>query len=92
MLSVDSCWRFQTSKGEGMLGIGYSVQRLFSGVNWGDCAADRRLFCRLRGRLDPCSIAAATLLYPACGRTNKQRDINFLQPLRRSAVTFMAGK
>lgn len=33
----------------------------------------------------------ATSLPSVCGRTNKQRDINFLQPVWRSAVTFMAG-
>lgn len=32
------------------------------------------------------------LLYQVCGRTNKQRDINFLQRLRHSMLTFIAWK
>lgn len=36
------------------------------------------------------SIKRLPVLYQVCGRTNKQRDINFLQQLRHSVVTFIA--
>lgn len=42
--------------------------------------------------LDSNSINTVPLLYQVCRRTNKQRDINFLQRFRHSALTFIAWK
>lgn len=38
------------------------------------------------------SIKREPILYQVCGRRNKQRDINFLQRLQHSMVTFIAWK
>lgn len=42
--------------------------------------------------LDLHSIKRKPILYQMCERTNKQRDINFLQRLQHSVVTFIAWK
>lgn len=55
-------------------------------------------FCKQQKKNDPLSVTTLDsnsikrepILYQVCGRTNKQRDINFLQRLQHSVVTFIA--